>query len=60
MQKTILKHEPEIPFPQADNKEIVQIMKKSDLFNVQSEETFKRRSSTIKSWLNWIVGLIND
>ena len=40
--------------------EIVQIMKESDLFNVQSEETFKRRSSTIKSWLNWIVGLIND
>ena len=40
--------------------EIVQIMKKSDLFNIQSEETFKRRSSTIKSWLNWIVGLIND
>ena len=43
-----------------DNKEIVQIMKKSDLFNIQSEETFKRRSSTIKNWLNWIVGLIND
>ena len=40
--------------------EIVQIMKECDLFNVQSEETFKRRSSTIKSWLNWIVGLIND
>lgn len=40
--------------------EIVEIMKKSKLFNIQSEETFKRRASTIKGWLNWIVGLINE
>lgn len=40
--------------------EIVEIMKESNLLNIQSEETFKRRSSTIKSWLNWVVGLINE
>lgn len=40
--------------------EIIDIMKQSNLFQVQSEETFERRSSTIRSWINWIVGLIND
>lgn len=40
--------------------EIVQIMKKSNLRNINSNETFERRSSTIKSWVNWIVGLINE
>ena len=39
---------------------IVDVMKKSDLNDINSDETFKRRSSTIKSWVNWIVGLIND
>ena len=41
-------------------REVVDIMKDSDLFNVKSDETFERRSSTVKSWLNWIVGLINE
>ena len=40
--------------------EIVQIMKKSNLYNINSEETFERRSSTVRSWINWIIGLIND
>ena len=40
--------------------EIVAIMRQSNLFNIKSAETFERRSSTIKGWLNWIVGLIND
>ena len=40
--------------------EIVQIMKTSNLRNINSDETFERRSSTIRSWLNWIVGLINE
>jgi hypothetical protein len=37
--------------------EIVRIMRKSNLHNVGSDNTFERRSSTIKSWVNWIVGL---
>ena len=40
--------------------ELVEIMKESNLFNVKSDETFVRRSSTVNSWINWIVGLIND
>ena len=40
--------------------DIVQIMKKSNLYNVNSDSTYERRSSTIKGWVNWIVGLIND
>lgn len=39
--------------------EIVQIMKDSNLYNVHGESTFERRSSTVKSWLNWILSLTN-
>lgn len=37
--------------------EIAEIMKISDLYNVESEATFKRRASTISGWLNWIMDL---
>ena len=40
--------------------EIVGLMKESKLYNVNSDETFGRRASTIKNWINWIVGLINE
>lgn len=40
--------------------DIVQIMKASNLYKVESECTFERRSSTIKGWLNWIIDLINE
>lgn len=43
-----------------EKKEIVQIMKKTEVYNVKSDVTFWRRSSTIRSWVNWIVGLINE
>jgi len=39
---------------------IVGIMKQSNLYNVASDSTFERRSSTIKGWLNWIVSLVNE
>ena len=38
---------------------IIKIMKQSNLYRVESDSTFKRRSSTIKGWLNWIVSLID-
>lgn len=38
---------------------IIQIMKEANLYNVESESTFKRRSSTIKGWINWMLGLID-
>lgn len=40
--------------------DIVPIMKVSNLYNVGSDSTFERRSSTIRGWLNWIIGLINE
>jgi len=40
--------------------EIVQIMRNSNLFHVQSEDTFRRRASTIISWINWILDLIEE
>jgi hypothetical protein len=38
---------------------IVQIMKAANLYNIDSDSAFERRSSTVKGWLNWILGLIN-
>lgn len=40
--------------------EIVEIMKGSELYNIDSDETYKRRASTIISWVNWILGLIEE
>ncbi len=40
--------------------EIVDIMKQSELYQVESNSTFIRRSSSIKGWINWIVSLINE
>lgn len=40
--------------------EIVDIMRHSDLYRIESMETYKRRASTISSWLNWIIGLIEE
>jgi hypothetical protein len=40
--------------------EVVTIMKASNLYKVGSESTFGRRSSTIKGWINWILGLVNE
>lgn len=40
--------------------EIIQIMKASNLYNVNSNSTFERRSSTVKGWLNWILSLTNE
>ncbi|MBQ1282778.1 MAG: hypothetical protein IIY20_03175 [Bifidobacteriaceae bacterium] len=40
-------------------KETVRIMKESRLCGIESDSTYKRRSSSVKSWINWIVSLIN-
>lgn len=37
--------------------EIVNIMKNSNLHNINSESTFYRRASSIIGWINWIIGL---
>ena len=43
-----------------DKGEIVGLMKRSQLYKVKSDETFERRANTIKNWIDWIVGLINE
>lgn len=37
--------------------EIVKIMEHSELYNINSESTYKRRASTILGWINWILDL---
>jgi len=36
---------------------IVDIMKTSNLYNVEAENTYYRRASTVISWINWILDL---
>ncbi|UUX91146.1 type II restriction enzyme [Methanoplanus endosymbiosus] len=38
---------------------IVDFMKKYKLYNINSDSTYFRRSSTVESWISWIVCLIN-
>lgn len=40
--------------------EIIKAMRTERLYKIESESTLFRRSSTVKGWLNWIVGLINE
>jgi hypothetical protein len=43
-----------------DANTIVQIMRESNLFHVEADSTYHRRSSTIIGWINWILSLIED
>lgn len=43
-----------------DTNTIIRIMKDSNLYRVKSDETYFRRSSTITSWINWILGLVRE
>lgn len=45
---------------QPSKKVIVQIMKTSKLYNVNSDKTFERRASTISSWINWIIEQVEE
>lgn len=40
-----------------ETSEVVQIMRCAKLHNVGSESTFRRRASTVRSWVDWIVSL---
>lgn len=37
---------------------IVDLMLDSKLYNINSLETFKRRSQTIKCWISWVINLV--
>lgn len=41
-----------------DRNAIVQIMKQSDLYKVESDGTYIRRASTISGWINWMLNLV--
>lgn len=43
-----------------DRNSIVEIMKQSDLYKVESDSTYLRRASTISGWINWMLGLIQE
>ena len=45
---------------QPDRRRIAQIMKECNIYNVDSEKTFKRRASSIYAWIKWIISLINS
>lgn len=40
-----------------DGPAIVQIMRESNLYKVESMSTYVRRSSTVSGWMNWMLGL---
>ncbi len=39
---------------------IVGIMKQCKLYKVESEETYKRRASTVNGWINWMLEITNE
>ena len=43
-----------------DKEIIVEIMKRSELYNVNSDSTYFRRASTIIGWINWILNQVEE
>ena len=41
-----------------DAQTVVEIMKRSNLYQVKSDSTFYRRSSTIIGWVKWILSVV--
>ena len=41
-----------------DKRTVIQIMKRSGLYHVESDTTYLRRSSTVIGWIRWVLGLI--
>lgn len=50
-----------LEFGEMPNKQtIIQIMKNSELYHVEADSTYLRRSSTVIGWINWILDLIEE
>ena len=43
-----------------NKEEIIKIMKRSNLYGIESESTFGRRASTVSSWINWILSQMEE
>lgn len=41
-----------------ETEEIVKIMQESELYKVESTNTYARRASTISGWINWMLGIV--
>jgi hypothetical protein len=41
-------------------KDIIEIMYSANLGKIASDETYKRRASTVVSWINWIIDLVQE
>lgn len=44
-------------FPSSND--IFGVLKNNEIYNVNSDVTLKRRSSTVKGWMDWIISLIS-
>jgi|SRR5699024_9140521 len=40
-----------------ERQRVIEIMKRCNLYNVNSESTYSRRASTVMAWINWILEL---
>lgn len=43
-----------------DKQTIIQIMKMSNLYHVEADSTYLRRSSTVVGWINWILEIVEQ
>lgn len=43
-----------------DKQTIIQTMKRSNLYHIEADSTYLRRSSTVIGWVNWILGIIEE
>lgn len=43
-----------------DKQTIIRIMKEANLYNIEADSTYLRRSSTVVGWINWILGSVEE
>lgn len=43
-----------------DKQTIIRIMKEANLYNIEADSTYLRRSSTVVGWINWILGIVEE
>ena len=43
-----------------DRRAIIRIMKDSDLYRIEADSTYLRRASTVISWVNWVLGVVEE
>ena len=58
--KQILEHQVFNQTLMPDRQAVMQIMKNSNLYNLEADSTYYRRASTVIGWVNWILDTIDD